>query len=83
MHAITNIFGNMLDIKNYVTYLILSYMKIMLKILKKPANAHTEVRSALRKTLDLFCLKMVSRWLKMVLRWPKMAQDGPKMAKMA
>ena len=58
-------------------------MKIMLKILKKPANAHTEVRSALRKTLDLFCLKMVSRWLKMVLRWPKMAQDGPKMAKMA
>ena len=46
-----------------------------------------EGRSALRKTLDLFCLKMVSRWLKMVLRWPKMAQDGqdglrwPKMAR--
>ena len=61
-------------------------MKIMLKIFKKKkktVNAHTEVRSALRKTLDLFCLKMVSRWLKMVLRWPKMAQDGPKMAKMA
>ena len=53
------------------------------KNLKKPANAHMEARTALRKTLNLFCLKMVSRWLKMVSRWsrwPKMAHDGPEVA---
>ena len=65
----------------------------MLKIFKNPANAHMEARTALRRTLNLFCLKMVSRWPKMSqdglrwsqdgqdgLRWPKMAQDGPEVA---
>ena len=65
----------------------------MLKIFKNPANVHMEARTALRKILNLFCLKMVLRWLKMVPRWsrwyqdgqdgprwPKMAQDGPEVA---
>ena len=48
----------------------------MLKILKNNANAHMEARTALRKILNLFCLKMVSRWLKMVPRWSRWSQDG-------
>ena len=86
VYANTSIVGNMLDINHDVNYLMLSYMKIMLKTLKKTANAHTEVRAALRKTLNLFCLKMVSRWLKMVprwSRWPQDGQDGPRWPKMA
>ena len=67
-------------------------MKIMLKNSKNPADAHTEVRTGLRTTLNLYWLKMVSTWLKMVQdgskmvnlvprwpRWPKLTWRWPKM----
>ena len=75
------------------TILYEDYVTIMLKTFKKTGICPCIRVPPFGRTLNLFCLKMVSRWPKMSqdglrwsqdgqdgLRWPKMARRWPKMA---